>query len=277
MARLRSPICWFGGKGNLLAKLLPLIPEHHIYCEVFGGGAALLMAKEPSAVEVYNDLDGRLVNLFKVLRDPVQFSEFERLASLTLFSRRECWEVNAALAEGNSVERAWRLFVATRQGFGGQVGSWGYGRNSTARGMAAQCSKWLSTIDLLPEMHERLMRVQIEEDDWQRVLERYDTERTFFYLDPPYAPQTRKSGGYLYEMDAEAHGELVERVQGLKGKVLVSGYGCDAYGPLERSWRSLSWRTACHAAGRTRGTGLLGEGAARRSQGRVERVWMNYG
>ncbi len=65
--RLRSPILWFGGKGNMVAKILPLFPPHRIYVEPFGGGASLLMAKAPAPVEVYNDLDSGLVNLFRVL------------------------------------------------------------------------------------------------------------------------------------------------------------------------------------------------------------------
>jgi len=68
--RLRSPMWWFGGKGKMVKKLLPLIPQHKIYVEVFGGGASLLFAKEPSPVEVYNDLNSDLVNFFRVLRDP---------------------------------------------------------------------------------------------------------------------------------------------------------------------------------------------------------------
>ena len=84
---MRSPICWLGGKGLLVKKLLPLVPEHRIYVEVFGGGASLLLAKDPavSEVEVYNDLDSRLVNLFEVLREPEGFAEFEASKPLKPF------------------------------------------------------------------------------------------------------------------------------------------------------------------------------------------------
>lgn len=260
----------------MVAKLLPLIPEHRIYVEVFGGGGSLLLAKPPSLVEVYNDLDGRLVNLFRVLRDPDQFAEFERLACFTAFSRQEFDEAKAGLEEGNPVERAWKFYVVGRQSFSGLLETWGYGRSSSARGMAGQCSKWIGSIEGLPELHLRLMRVQIERDDWRKILKRFDSPETFFYLDPPYVPKTRKSGGYKHELSEKDHAELVEKCQKLEGKVLLSGYPNEIYQPLEATWRMMTWRTACHAAGRTRGTKILGVGSALAKQSRTEAVWMNY-
>lgn len=115
---MRSPICWLGGKGLLVKKLLPLVPEHRIYVEVFGGGASLLLAKDPavSEVEVYNDLDSRLVNLFEVLREPEGFAEFERRAVLTPFGREVFRRARDSEAV-DPVEGAWAFFV--RQSFGG--------------------------------------------------------------------------------------------------------------------------------------------------------------
>ena len=86
---LRSPVRWYGGKGNMVKKLLKLIPEHKIYVEVFGGGASLLFAKEPSPIEIYNDIDEGLVNFFRVLRDPEKFGKFYAKAVLTPYSRAE--------------------------------------------------------------------------------------------------------------------------------------------------------------------------------------------
>lgn len=275
--RIRSPICWFGGKGGMIAKLLPLIPPHQIYVEVFGGGGSLLCAKEPSSVEVYNDINSGLVNLFRVLRDPKRFEKFERLAYLTTFSREEFRDAARGLGGRGSVEKAWRFFVTARQSFAGTMGSWGYGRTSTARGMAGQCSRWISAIEGLPDLHSRLMRVQVEHDDWRKLLGRYDTPETFFYLDPPYLLSTRKSGGYEHELTTDDHRDLVEYCSKLQGKVLLSGYPNPEYKPLEGwGWKTRQWETVCHAAGRTRGTGLLGAGSAKARQSRIEAVWMNY-
>jgi len=178
---MRSPICWFGGKGLLVKKLLPLIPEHKIYVEVFGGGASLLLAKDPavSRVEVYNDLDNRLVNLFEVLRDPVGFAEFERRSVLTPLSREQFRRCRDVVGE-NATERAWAFFVQQRQSFSGLGESFGFGVSGSSRGMASSCSRWLGAVEGLPALHERLMRVQIECDDWRKILERYDSPETFF-------------------------------------------------------------------------------------------------
>ena len=121
---MRSPIMWFGGKGKMTAKLLPLLTPHRIYVEVFGGGASLLFAKDPAPVEVYNDLNEGLVNLFRVLRDRGQFDEFQRLVALTPYARaeydycREHWQ-----AQTDPVQRAYQFYVVARMSFGGHFGS----------------------------------------------------------------------------------------------------------------------------------------------------------
>lgn len=261
----------------MVAKLLPLIPPHHTYVEPFGGGASLLFAKELSPVEVYNDLDSGLVNFFRVLRDPVKFERFYHLVSLTPYSREE-WEFCRDTWESckDDVERAYRWYVVARMSFSGRFGSsWSSVVTESCRGMANTTSKWLSAIDMLPSIHARMMRVQIEHADFRRILERYDTPETFFYLDPPYVPETRKSGEYKHEMRLEDHRELVDRLLRLEGIAMLSGYVHEVYKPLEEAgWRRIDFETACYAAGRTRQTGILGKGAAMRKQKRVESVWL---
>jgi DNA adenine methylase len=120
--------------------------------------------------------------------------------------------------------------------------------------------------------------VQIDHDTWQRILPRYDTPETFFYLDPPYMPSTRKGGKYKHEMDAGEHVELVNAILNLQGKVLLSCYDHDIYQPLaDAGWTKQLWNTACHVVGRTRGTGISGTGAALKTQPRTEAVYRNYG
>jgi DNA adenine methylase len=275
--RIRSPIPWFGGKGKMTAKLLPLLPTHRIYVEPFGGGASLLFAKDPASVEVYNDLDQGLVGLFRVLRDPAKFERFWFLTSMTPYARNE-WDECRRLwdTETDEVRRAWRWFVVARQSFGGHFGaSWGSAVTASSRGMAETASKWLSTLDNLGRVHERLFRVQIECADWRRILDRYDTPETCFYCDPPYVPDTRRAGGYDHELSEADHVELVERLATIQGKAMVSGYPSPIYRPLVRSgWKRKDWRTACHAAGRTRQTGIQGNGSALAKQPRTECVWI---
>lgn len=277
---MRSPIWWFGGKGNLVSRLLPLVPGHRIYVEAFGGGASLLFAKAPSPVEVYNDIDRGLVDFFHVLRDPALFDEFHRLVSLTPYSRGEYLDCRATWREqADPVERARRWYTVARQSFAGKFGIGGWGRSiaESSRGMASICSGWLSIIEGLPQIHARLVRVQIECLDWQECLRAYDTPETFFYLDPPFIPETRRGGGYAHELATDDHRELVEVLLGLLGKVLLSGYAHPIYEPLENAgWGRVDWEVGCAAVGRTRAAGLQGEGAVREKQMRVESVWMNY-
>ena len=98
MSKIRSPIRWFGGKGMLVSKLLPCVPQHKYYCEVFGGSAALLFAKQPAEFEVYNDTDSGLVNFFRVLRDPEKFQKFYHKVCLTPYSRYESGSVKMAVS-----------------------------------------------------------------------------------------------------------------------------------------------------------------------------------
>ena len=277
--RLRSPMWWFGGKGKMVKKLLPLIPQHKIYVEVFGGGASILFAKEPSPVEVYNDLNSDLVNFFRVLRDPQKFAEFHRLVSLTPYSReeynfcRKTWE-----SCEDDVERAYRWFVVARMSFSGHFSnSWSFVVTKSSRGMAAGVSGWLSSIDMLPEIHGRMMRVQIDDDDFRMIIPRYDTPDTCFYMDPSYVPETRKSQDvYKYEMTLQDHQDLVAMLLDVKGAVILSGYRHDVYTPLELAgWTRHDFPTACWAAGDTRYTGIQGKGAALEMVPRIESVWLN--
>jgi DNA adenine methylase len=273
---MRSPIRYFGGKGNMVKKLLKLIPPHRIYVEVFGGGASLLFAKEPSPVEVYNDINSDLVNFFRVLRDPEKFEQFYRKAVLTPYSREEYCFCRETFREcQDDIERAYRFFVVARMSFSGHHG-WSFTVTQSCRGMVGSVSRWLSCLDSLPDIHARLMRVQIEHDDFRKIIPRYDTPGTFFYLDPPYVPDTRRSGRYTYEMTLDDYRELVEMLLALKGKAMLSGYKHEVYEPLERAgWQRIDYETACYAAAHTRDTGILGEGAAKTKQPRVESVWLS--
>jgi DNA adenine methylase len=277
-AKLRSPIHWFGGKGNMVGKLLKLVPKHHTYVEVFGGGAQLLFAKSPSPVEVYNDVASDLVNFFRVLRDPEKFQRFHRLVSLTPYSREEYYFCRDTWEQcEDDVERAYRWFVVARMSFSGTFGaSWSFSLNTSSRGMSESCSAWLSAIEILPQIHARIMRVQIEHKDFRELIPLYDTPKTLFYMDPPYIPETRRSGGYRYEMSIDDHKELVDIILKLKGMVMLSGYRHLIYEPLERSgWARYDYETVCHATAKTRATGILGEGSAKRMQRRVESVWLS--
>jgi len=174
-----------GGKLRLVPHLLPMIPEHTCYVEVFGGGAALLLNKPRSPLEAYNDVDGELVNLFEVVRDDVDI--FLRRADLLLYSRElfERWKQD--LKNGNMprdrVERAVRFWYLIRSSFAGKVGhGWGFNRTAP-RGLAHSIFSALADIR---RVHERLKGVEIDHLDFRRCIDYRDAPSSFLYVDPPY-------------------------------------------------------------------------------------------
>jgi len=277
---MRSPIGWFGGKGNMTRKLLSLLPAHDKYVEVFGGGASLLFAKRPVSVEVYNDLDYGLVNFFRMLQSPEMFKQFYRRIVFVPYSRREYmdardWCCGHGGPNADPLEYAFRWYIVARMSFSGSWGaSWSSIVTRSINNRAATANKWQTILCELPKIVERLLRVQIEQADWRVILERYSGTGWLAYCDPPYLHETRSEGKYLHEMSSSDHKELIERLLAYDGVVILSGYANDIYSPLERAgWRRYDFKTACHAAGKTRASGAQGKGAALKMQPRTETVW----
>ena len=124
--------------------------------------------------------------------------------------------------------------------------------------------RWLSIIELLPELAARLLRVQIERLDFRKFITKYDGPETLYYHDPPYVPSTRKSGGYEHEMTEEDHEELVEILLGLQGKSILSGYANPIYERLEHAgWVRHDYDVPCHASGK------------RKKPRRTESIWLS--
>ena len=272
-----GPIKWFGGKGRMVKKILPLMPECKRYVEVFGGGAAMLFSRQPVELEVYNDLNEALYEFFKVLADEELFKKFYRRIEALPYSRQFYKEYRATWAgQEDLIERVSRWFLVARQCFGGDFGSgWGSAVTTSSRGMAMTCSGWMGAIERLPEFHKRLQMVQIENADFRDILKRYDTKDTLFYLDPPYVTSTRKSGKYKHEMTDQDHTDMIDMTLQLAGSSVISGYNNGLYDRLEdKGWSRQDFETVCYAAAKTRATGLQGKGSALKHQGRVETVWV---
>ena len=237
---------WYGGKYSHLKWLLPLLPKCHHYCEPYGGSAAVLLNREPSPVETYNDIDGEVVNFFRVLR--TQTDAMIKAIALTPFSREEFYE--AIYENGNEMtdlERARRFYVRARQARTGlaqtaTLGRWANCKNTSRAGMSGVVSRWLGAVDDLPQIALRLMRVQIENRPAVELIKLYDSPGTLFYCDPPYVHSTRgDSNAYAYEMDEDEHKKLGQVLRKCKGKVAVSGYRCKLMDDLFKGWQ-------CHEA-----------------------------
>lgn len=277
--RLRSPLVWFGGKGILVRKIVSLFPPHHTYVEPFCGGASCLFAKRPSPVEVINDLDSDIVNFFRVLRDPEKFERFHRLATLTPYSREEFIRYRSDWRAGwpecpDEVERAYRWYVVARMSFAGEFArSWGRSVSTSRLGMANAVAQWLSIVDMLPAIAERVSAAQIEHGDWLDVLQSYDGPNTLFYVDPPFVMSTRSSGKYRHELSNGDHHDLVDALLSIQGRAVLSGYRNSIYQRLEEAgWKCVDLRTVCHATGRTRLTRLTGANALTERGNRYRRT-----
>ena len=259
---------YFGGKYRLAKKLIQMFPRHHCYVEVFGGAGNVLLQKPASKVEVFNDIDSDIYNLFRVLRE--DFDEFHRLVMLTLYCRKTFTDYRTQLeTETDNVKRAARWYAMACQSFSGFHGeSWSFSKRCNK-------SKQLKNkIDRLPEIIDRLREVQIENRDFKFILDSYDGTDTFFYLDPPYVPGTRRDRVYAHEMTAEDHERLLDILKGVKGKVMLSGYPNAMYDSL--GWHQHKIETVAHSAGTTRISGLQGQGNVLETQKRTESIWTNY-
>ena len=276
---MRSPIKWFGGKGKMTSKLIPILNsvEHRFYCEPFGGGGSVLLAKPPAEVETYNDLDSALYDFFTVIADPDTFQQFYRRVEALPYSRQLYYEARATWQnEPDKIKRVALWFIVARQCFGGDFGAgWGSVVTNTKRGRANICNSWQQAIDRLPQVHERLQRVQIENKPAVDCIAQYDTPDTLFYCDPPYVLDTRSAGGYTHELTNDQHSELLDAILSASGSFVISGYNHPIYERLEQNGYSrIDYQTASHAAGKTRTSKLQRTGSALKHAGRVESVWL---
>jgi DNA adenine methylase len=233
----RPPLNYFGGKFRLAPWILGYFPDHKIYVEPFGGGGSVLLRKQPSYHEIYNDLDGEVVNFFKVLRE--RPNELLRSIRLTPYSREE--QRMSFIPANDELERARRMYVRAWQTHGGGRTQWSSGWRyeiGLARG-TRQIENW-NDIAGLQGVIDRLKTIQIENDDAFHVITRFDTSETLFYCDPPYLPITRserwKEKTYFFEMTVDDHVRLAELLNNVKGMVVLSGYDSELYRDLYAGW-----------------------------------------
>lgn len=233
---------WYGGKFSHLDWLLPLLPDCLHYCEPFAGSGAVLLNRDPSPVETYNDIDGEVVNFFKVLRQEKE-KLIEQIA-LTPFSREEfaiACELDPDLSQ---VERARRFYIRARQVRTGlaqtaSIGRWANCKNTSRSGMSGVVSRWLGGVEQLDFIAERLLRVQIENRPAIDIIKLYDSKETLFYCDPPYIHETRgDTKSYGFEMNDNHHRELAKTLNSIDGLAAVSNYDCEL---MEEIYPSKKW------------------------------------
>src|SRR5882672_5232591 len=208
-----GPLCYLGGKNRLATKIISLLPEHTTYVEPFAGGAQVLFHKQPSNVEVLNDLDFDIVNFFRVCQ--WHYEELVRYLRFCLVSRK-LHELHVASNPDTltDIQRAGRFFYLQKNSFGGLIlkQKFHYGVTQPSNYNPARIP------EIIKQTHERLRRVQIESLPYEQVLEKYDRPTTVFYLDPPY--WERKL--YKFNFSESDFRSLEQRLRKLQGKFILS-------------------------------------------------------
>lgn len=252
----RPVLRYFGGKWRLAPWIISHMPAHRIYVEPFGGGASVLLRKNPVFSEIYNDLDGEIVNVFRVMR--TRSWELKDQLLLTPWARSE-YELSFEPTD-DPLESARRVIVRSFMGFAsdsvtGQRQS-GFRRQSHNSGRAPE-KDWINYLDALDSFVWRLRGVVLENQDAFEVMPIHDSSETLYFVDPPYVHSTRgTSNSYRHEYSEADHEKLCSLLRELKGMVLLCGYENPIYDKL--GWAAIKR-----------------EAFADQAQPRTEVLWLN--
>jgi len=273
-----QPFNYYGGKTHLAQHIIPLLPPGKIYVEPYCGAASIFWhLRETYPIVVLNDLDERVINVFRVLQNPETFDQFCHRIFWTPYSRAEFKRAIELLESADPVERAWAFYTVTNQSISADLHQVAPGRWSRALTVpSTQASlRWRARKTFLRRWHDRLSRVNLECRDALEVIQYWDTPQTVFYIDPPYVPETRKDANkYHHEADIGHHQKLVEILLQIQGSAVLSGYDHPVYKPLEEAgWERREIKTFCKAAAPTRKNDLKGTGRMLAKVPRVEIVW----
>jgi DNA adenine methylase len=263
MAALDPPLKWHGGKHYLARRIADLMPRHIHYVEPYFGGGSVLLARDPEEAtlwasphqgvsEVVNDINGRLINFWRVLQREETFQQFRRIVEAIPLARAE-WEKAHGHSYGHDpVADAVAFFVDCRQSLAGRMkGFTAMTRTRTRRRMNGNVSEWLTAVDGLPAVHDRLRRVVIENRPAFELIPREDGPGTLFYCDPPYLHDTRTATDAYgtHEMSEGDHLHLLAMLRSCKGKVMLSGYPSELYEAELRGWARHDFDLPNNAAG----------------------------
>lgn len=252
---MKAVLKYPGAKNRIANWICEYMPKHDVYLEPFAGSLAVLFNKTRSHIETVNDLNGNVVNFFRVLRDFPD--ELRRKIELTPFARSE---YDASYVEtDDDIEKARRFCVRCWQGFGSSnlyKSGFKSGQQSNSPNPA---KAWAEMPETVIQAAERLRGVQIENLPALELIKRYDTPDVFMYVDPPYLHGTRKNYLYKHEMKDAEHVELLEVLIGHPGRIILSGYDNELYNGMLSGWRKESISTQAE-------NGLK----------RVETIWMNF-
>ncbi len=260
--KMKSLLSYYGGKQKMLPNILPLIPDHRLYCEPFFGGGAVFFTKEKSHIEVINDTNGELINFYRVVKN--EFSKLKKEIDASLHSRALHYKARFIYNQPqlfSPVERAWSIYIMAMQSYSSILDStWSCGVKDNTSEKKFQSKK----AAFAQEYAKRLERVQIESRNALEVILTRDNPEAFFYLDPPYiGTACGHYGGYTRD-DFE---KLLELLSKIKGKFLLSSFPSDL---LEKYSRKYKWKT------KTIEMALSVQGATKNGRRKTEVLTANY-
>lgn len=277
MAKLTKPIKIHGGKDTLAPKIVKLFPKTYLsYVEPYAGGCSVMLAANPEGhSEVVNDLDGELMNFWEVLQHANNFDIFSKKMAAIPFSEatfqkmKNMHDGHYVHTAHSPVVRAVNFFVAARQSLSGRRKDFAaISTNRVRRGMNEQVSAWLTAVEGLPAVHERLKRVLILNRKALDVIRQLDNRQTLFYLDPPYLHSTRRTTKEYgqFEMSEDDHNQLLQVLSLISGKFILSGYRSELYDSYAKhhKWRRVEFKQPNLAAG------------GKKKRIMTECCWMNY-
>lgn len=225
---VKAPFGWPGGKSKSVKNIIPLLPIRDTYVEHCGGSGAILLAREESELEVFNDRFSGVTDFYKIIQNPKTRDDLIERMNPTIHSRelfmhcKDTWENTQ-----DPVERALKWYYMVVCSFGGQARNFG---RSTA-GINIVAIKLQKKISLIGEVSRRISHVLFENQDMFQSMTDFDGPDTVHYFDPPYVKYAK--GAYDYEMNREQHYQLCNRIMGLEGFVALSGYANPIYDSFE--------------------------------------------
>jgi DNA adenine methylase len=246
--RVNTPFGYFGSKNKIAFQICKSLPPHACWVEAFCGSAAVTLAKPPAPIEVINDVDSQIVNIFEQLR--YNEAKLVRAIMLTPYAREELIKARKKTTGLSNLERARRFLVASMMSingvFGPERGGFSYSLSYTRNGKEARVSRWTNLSSRLEMVVERLRNARIENIDARKLLRIFENKpATLIYLDPPYFAD-RTNGYDKDETSEKFHRELLTIAQRSKCMILVSGYENDLYNSLltsDKGWSKKSIKT----------------------------------
>lgn len=258
---MRTILKYPGSKWNIVNQLVARIPEHHSYVEPYFGSGAVLFNKPLSDIETINDLDSRVTNLFRCIQ-----SDSERLARMVMTTpfSREVYDTqfkDIDVLHQDNFQHASNFLICCWQGHGFRTNGYkvGWKNDVIGRERAYALWNWYRLPEWIIDIAERLKQVQIENRPALKVIQRFNYDGVFMYIDPPYLLNTRSGKQYRHEMTDKDHEELLKELLKSKAKIMISGYESDMYNDYLKDWSKCIFKS-CSEHGKPR----------------REVVWMNY-